>query len=62
MNIVRNEVPAAEALKRSGVPLSAATLRRYLIAGKIQARRIGGRWYCTPQAIEDALVQVVQPA
>jgi hypothetical protein len=48
------------ALAEADLPISAATLRRYLAAGKVRGQRIGERWYTTAEDIRDALVQRVK--
>ena len=53
--------PVAVALAASGIPLSASSLRRHLREGRLVAQRIGGRWYCSPDAIREALVQEIRP-
>ncbi len=54
-------IPLEEALAASGVPVTSATIRRALAAGRIVGLRIGGRWRTTPEAIIAALVRQVGP-
>lgn len=53
--------PATTALAESGIPITATTLRRYLLAGRIPARRVGSRWFTSAEAILKALVTEVRP-
>lgn len=50
------------ALEQSRVPVSSATVRRALAAGRIVGVRVGRRWLTTPDAIVAAMVRQVGPS
>jgi hypothetical protein len=53
-------IRAAEALKRSGIPITTGHVARLIRQGRLEAKRIGGLWYTTPEAIQAAMLVVAE--
>lgn len=50
-------VRVSEALRRTGLPITANYVTRLIRAGRIPAERIGAHWYVRPADLTAALVQ-----
>ena len=51
----------ADAEKEAGLPVSSATIRRWLRSGRVRARRIGAKWCCTAEDLRAAMIIEVGP-